>query len=53
MRERQILYDIIYIHIYGIFKNNANEFFCKTETDSQTEKINLVLPKGEREGTIT
>ena len=27
-------------------KNNTNEFIYKTETDSQTQKTNLWLPKG-------
>ena len=30
-------------------KNNANEFICKTETDSQMENKRMVT-KGEREG---
>ena len=31
----------------GINKNDTNELTYKTETDSQTQKINLWLPKGE------
>ena len=32
-------------------KNSTNELFYKTEIDSQTQKINLWLPKGKgREG---
>jgi len=33
-------------------KNNTNEFIDKTETDSQTQKTNLWLPKekGRAEG---
>ena len=27
-------------------KNDTNEFIYKTETDSQTERFNLWLPKG-------
>ena len=30
----------------GINKNDTNELTYKTETDSQTQKINLWLPKG-------
>ena len=31
--------------ICRIFKNDTNEFIYKTETDSQTQKIHLWLPK--------
>ena len=34
----------------GIFKNDANELIYKTETDSQTQKTNLQLPKGKGRG---
>ena len=30
-------------------KNDTNELIYKTETDSQTQKINLWLPKGKGE----
>ena len=30
----------------GIFKKDTNELICRTETDSQTLKTNLWLPKG-------
>ena len=41
--------------LYGItymwdLKNNPNESIYKTETDSQTWKINLWLPKGRGKG---
>ena len=36
--------------ICGIEKNNTNELIYKTETDSQTQKTNLWLPKGKGEG---
>ena len=38
--------------ICGIQKNDTNELIYKTETDSQTSKTNLWLPKGKggREG---
>ena len=39
-RERQISHDITYMW------NLTFELICKTETDSQIEKINLWLPKG-------
>ena len=29
-------------------KYNTNEFICKKETNSQTQKANLKLPKGKR-----
>ena len=32
--------------ICGILKSNTNELIFKTETDSQTDKTNLWLPKG-------
>ena len=41
-RERQILCDIAYM---WNLKNNTNEFIYKTETDSETWKTNLRLPK--------
>ena len=50
-RERQTSYDITYLQN---FLNNANELIYKTETDLQTWKINLCLPKGKgwgRDGT--
>ena len=30
----------------GIFKNDTDELIYKTETDSETRKTNLGLPKG-------
>ena len=33
--------------ICGILKNDTNELIYKTEIDSQTQKTNLWLPKGE------
>ena len=41
-RERQI-YDITYM--WNV-KYDTNELIYKSETDSQTQKINLWLPKG-------
>ena len=41
-RARQILYDIAYM---WNLKNNTSEFIYKIETDSQTQKTNLWLPK--------
>ena len=32
------------IHVES--KNSTNEFLCKTEIDSQTQKTNLQFPKG-------
>ena len=48
VRERQILY----ITYMWNLKNNTNELIYKTETDSQTSKINLWLPKGKGGGRI-
>ena len=31
-------------------KNDRNEFIYKTETDSQTQKTDLMVTKGERGG---
>ena len=39
---------ITYITYMQNVKNNANRSIYKTETDSQTQKTNLWLPKGER-----
>ena len=43
---------ISFMHV--IFKNDKNEIIYKTETDSQTQKTNLCLPKrkgmGEKSG---
>ena len=44
-RERQISYDIAYMRNLKK-KNNTNELIYKTETDSQTERMNLWLPEG-------
>ena len=46
-RERQILCDIIYMQN---LKYDINELIYETETDSQTQKTNLWLPKGRRGG---
>ena len=45
--KRQISYDITYM---WNLKNDTNEPIYKTETDSQTQKTNLWLPKGKRVG---
>ena len=42
-RERQLSYDVSYMQN---LKHDTNEFIYKTETDSQTQKTNLRLPKG-------
>ena len=44
-RERQILYDNTYM---WNLKYGTNEPVCKTETDSQTQRIDLEQGKGER-----
>ena len=33
-------------------KNDTHELIYKTETDSQTQKTNLLLPKGKRENKL-
>ena len=38
--------------ICGILKNDTNELIYKTETESQTQKTNLLLPKGKGVGVI-
>ena len=38
--------------IHGILKNDTNELPYKTETDSQTSKTNLLLPKWKDRGGI-
>ena len=45
--QRQILYVITYM---WNLKNNTNECIYKTETDSQTQKTDLWLPKGRGRG---
>ena len=35
-----------YIMYMWNLKSNTNEFICKTETDLQTQEINLWSPKG-------
>ena len=46
-RERQILYDIIYMQN---LKYDTTEFIYKTEINSQTQKTNLQLPKEQEWG---
>ena len=36
--------------IHGILKNDTNELLYNRETNSQTEKRNLWLPKGKGQG---
>ena len=43
VRERQIPYDISYMQN---LKYGTNEPICRTETDSQTWRTDLWLPKG-------
>ena len=44
-KERQISYDIAYMWNLKKKKKDTNERIYKTETDSQTSKTNLWLPK--------
>ena len=44
-REREISYDITYMQ--NLKRNDTNECIYKTETDSQTYRMNLWLPVGE------
>ena len=48
--QRQIAYDITYMWNLKILY--TNELIYKTETDSQTSKTNLWLPKGKCQGGI-
>ena len=43
---RQWKTDILWYHLYVEEKKDTNELICSTETDSQTLKTNLSLPKG-------
>ena len=43
VKERQI-YNIVYM--CNVKNNDTNELIYKRETDSQTQKTNLWLPKG-------
>ena len=45
--QRQISYDITYM---WNLQSGTSEFTYKTETDSQTQKTNLWLPKGKGAG---
>ena len=47
-RERQISYDTTFMQN---LKYDTNELIYKTETDSQTQKTNLWLPKGKGGGS--
>ena len=48
VRQRRLIsYDITYM---WNLKNDTNELIYKTETDSQTQKTNLWLPKGKSGG---
>ena len=44
VREREISYDIAYVQ--NLKRNDTNELIYKTETDSQTQRMNLWLPGG-------
>ena len=48
--ERQISYDITYM--WNPKKKDTNELTYKTETDLQTSKTNLWLPKGKGWGWV-
>ena len=48
VRQRQIQYHVTYM--WKLKKNDTNELINKTETDSQTLKTNLWLPKGKGGG---
>ena len=47
-KEQQISYYIAYM--WNLKKNDTNELIYKIETDSQTSKTNLWLPKGKGGG---
>ena len=50
VRQRQTSYNIAYTWNPKKKKNDTCEFFYKIETDSQTQKTNLWLPKGKGVG---
>ena len=51
LSESQRKTNTIWYHLYVESKDNTSESIYKTETDSQTQKTNLCLPKGKgREG---
>ena len=45
--DRQTIQDITYVESKK--KKNTNELIYETETDSQTQKTNIWLPKGKAE----
>ena len=49
-RERQITYDITYMR--KLKKSDTNELIYKTETDTQTQRMNLWLPGGRVGGGV-
>ena len=48
-RERQIPYDITYM---WNLKYDTNELIYETETDAQTERADLWLPRGRGAGSV-
>ena len=44
LTEKDKYHDVI--NMWNLFKNGISELIYKTETDSQTQNINLWLPKG-------
>ena len=44
-REKQISY--INAYIYGIYKNGIDDLICKAETETQIQRTNVWISKGE------
>ena len=53
-REKQIsyinAYIYIYIYIYGIYKNGIDDLICKVEIETQIQRTNVWISKGEGGG---
>ena len=35
------------MHIYQIYKNGIDDLICKTETETEIQRTNIWIPKGE------
>ena len=46
-REKQISYINAYIYIYRIYKNGIDDLICKVEIETQIQRTNVWISKGE------